>query len=647
MTKQSSSESDETPVRSRRALLATAGTGAAASLAGCGFLSSRKSGSGPPGPGSGGSDVPGPDERLPMVMAIERNDGLSLTESTVTVSIGEATTLVDADDPARLTIRVYTEPLFIGERSKIGEITREQSELIGNYTIPLSFAEEQFGYAQQLHYTVAIDGPVKRPERPLPPGRRDGGRHPVKDAEANPKEWRRWLREDDQLISGETVIVPFYNRALDEEMLSVEGPPEPTDDLWDDGLTSIADSTLWFDEPDESPFEAPEVPEELYPREWYGDYRDLLVTVLVRYPVYEVMSEEDQDRPRFDWAVFNLDLSAWEMLESRRWNDYTIQQVERGTYERAETAAESSTLLNGASRIVFGGDAADAPRPFERYYASRYGEAAPALSGRQMATMNPITFAGGRSFSKRWAETMQASLDANPNFATHDAPDYYRATILKALVGGTIPYKFDSGGAHHAPERVVSLWAKAANGEDVSGAADCKGATTLFCGIAVHLLDAPVAVLHMDGENIPSHMLAAAIDLEEPSYLPQDHPNAQAGSRIRESDRFCTDLDGNQIDCEYNRKYQSGFGDFVSIECLHPNPIIGYATYNSQGSYYLRLPTFAGDIDVNTHVPLDEDFEPAADGEIPAPREPPQNAFKFRRTVVDPSPKPWFELLQE
>jgi hypothetical protein len=52
-------------------------------------------------------------------------------------------------------------------------------------------------------------------------------------------------------------------------------------------------------------------------------------------------------------------------------------------------------------------------------------------------------------------------------------------------------------------------------------------------------------------------------------------------------------------------------------------------------------------MDVNSHIPVNDDYEPDIDGEVLADRDPVQNAYYFRKSVLYPSATPYFEEQQE
>jgi hypothetical protein len=349
--------------------------------------------------------------------------------------------------------------------------------------------------------------------------------------------------------------------------------------------------------------------------------------------VYEEMVElETGTVPSFDWAVFNFDIADIEMVEARRWNSWIVQQLERGNFELSEDGTEAirtdgitydshdelaSLLTRGE---FYSGDASETPTPFSEYYRSRYGDATTAPDN---ANINPIMFAGGRPVLKRWAMEMENKLSNNPNFQAHSDEDYHKATILKAIIG-SVPYEFTFNQYADAPEEVINNWYHGQNTDALGG--DCVSASALFEGIGVHLFDTSVCHINMTGSNV-AHAQAGLLGLDIPDYLPENVNNRLANGRIQSGDR----------------RYDSQYGQFVPVECNYPSALIGYVQRVSGGDYSLNLKTFASNIDINSHIPINDDYEPDFDGEIAADRDKTQNALRFNRTVTNPSDYPYFE----
>jgi|GEM_PF-4505277 len=607
---------------SRRDALALGGAGLTTALAGCSGMSDPSAGdpSSPPSQSGDRNDESGAsgngNEDRQSVYVVEV--GLSEIEYQVMPRESLREELRD-DNSIEYTMRLYTTPLHAPSQTRLTERTITVESTTDSFTASYEFPEETLNQAQQFVFTLEVNAP----------------------------------QEIDEFQAYRTgkVLLPYYNQALGETKLIVPSAPAPSPTDWNSELTPITKTQVWFNEPDGEKFNTPDV-SEYYPRHWYGDYTDLEITIVVRYPVYHTLENndhpayetlprkyEDEEVPLFDWAVFNFDIAGIEMIEARRWNSWVLQQIERGRFELTddEKAAKKPSgveiesfndrggLLSAGN--FYWGDATETPKPFEMYYRSRYGSVYDGgPQSPDSSPINPMHFAGGRPVMKRWAQEMEDSLSNNDNFQNHPAQDYYKATILKSIIGHT-PYAFSVGRYRNTPEELILNWYKSQEGDESLGA-NCVAATTFFTGVGVHLLNSSVGVVHMTGSNV-DHLQAGVISLEKP-YLPESINDDQAKGLISDSDA----------------RYGSEYGRFTPVECNFQAATIGY-NQRVGSEYSLRLRTYASNMDINSHIPVNENYEPDIDGEVLADRDPIQNAFLIRNTVVEPSPRPWFEKLQE
>ncbi|SDW05750.1 hypothetical protein SAMN05443574_101207 [Haloarcula vallismortis] len=601
---------------SRRTALALGGTGLTAALAGCSEMLSPSSGSRDQNPSAdedNGNSESDEDEQPDLFVPVEI--GGSETEFGIRVRTEYANLIADGGSVEYL-VRVYSAPLFDStDRTLLTEQTITKTASDETHTVQYEFPDDCLNYAQQLTFTLEVTSPD------------DGEEWEVAIPE------RRRERSEPNL---DVVLLPFYNEARGETMVSVRGPPYPSQSEYSDEFEPLARTEVWFNEPDESLYNRPEydyVTEDRYPKHWYGDWKDLQITMVVRYPVYEVMEDDDQNVPLYDWATFNFDITDIEMIEGRRWNSFVVQQIERGRYELSsdgQTATTPSGTVrdshNSEGSLItaaefYHGDISDTPTPFSEYYRSRYGD---ATTSSDNINANPIKVAAGRPVMKRWATEIEDSLANNPNFQEHDAHGYYKATIVKAIIGSS-PYSFSVGSYMQTPEEVISNWYQNQNGSDALGG-NCVDASALFCGIGVHLLDTTVGLLQVTGDNV-AHVQACLFGRELPSYLPDAAHNRNATNSITSSSTDYEDRD---------------YGKFMPVECNYAGATIGYVQ-RFDPDVYLSISSFASNIQINSHIPVNDDYLPDADGKILADREPPQNAFRFNSTITNPSEKPYFE----
>ena len=611
-----------TPI-SRRKALALGGSGLASGLAGCNEVSESFAGDpsdSSPDQGTGDNGNDGDGEETP-------DDGriVDIQPGSITLKMNPRRFdgALENGNSFEYALQIHSTPVFSESRSVVEETTITVAEWGEEFEIDYEFSDELLGYGQQLRVTLQALDYDEEPWEVEAVDKREGPSGP-------------------KLL--DTVLLPFYNEAEGEEMVSVRGPPEPIQDEWTDDFTSIAQTEVWFNEPEESlwnrvdhekeQYQGLEITEERFPKEWYGEWTDLQITMVVRYPVYEVMESDDRDKPLYDWAVFNFDMTDIELIEARRWNSFVVQQLERGRYELSEdgkTATDDNgTVRDGhnsegslmTSTEFYSGDAADTPTPFSEYYRSRYGN---ATTSADQINANPIKLAGGRPVMKRWANEIESSLAGNPNFQEHEAHEYYKATIVKAIVGN-VPYSFSVGDYTQTPEEVISNWYQNQGDSDALGG-NCVDASALFCGVCIHLLDTTIGLLYVDADRA-GHVQACMFGRETPSYLPPSVNNQNAVEPLSQSNT--------------QRYTDDDYGDFMPVECNYPGSVIGYVGRWGANTD-IDLQSFASNIDINSHLALDDDYMPDADGEILADRDPTQNTMLFRMTVTNPSAIPYFE----
>ncbi|GAA0272412.1 hypothetical protein [Halobacterium noricense] len=526
---------------SRRHALAL-GAAAMGSFAGCSRLSD-----GPSEPAETTTEQPS----LAETLAVDAE----FTIDEVTLEIGSA---AYPDDSLLGTLRLYAAPnLDRSNRTVIAETAIDQREASAEHTLEPDY---DLGYAQHFQFTLESDGADEEP-----------------------------------LYSPAETFVPFYNAARDTEMIRQEPPATPEGD-W--AYTDPFYKTdFWFDSPDESPFNTPEVPEDEYDRDWY-DYRNITMTALIRFPTYENItefpgSEEDTatHSPAFDWAVVNLNLDAWELIEAVRWNSIATQKLESGEYSYGDGDAglvggveDYASASNSSRDLMLDASAQD--DPYSAYISLRYGGA----RWDEVAT-NPVLMNGSRPFSIRAAEELENAFD-NPSFTTLEYQDYHKAIALQVFVGQN-PFGFATGSYVSTPEETVNKWYKISTGQG-GPSGNCQDGTAMYGGIAVHLLDSTYGIVGMQG-SVGYHIMGGLLDLEKserPYEVWPDHPSPTA------SDVFT---------------FETDYGTVSPVECTYPDPTIGWK--NSGGGDY-ELLSYLANTSVQSQLLLNGSYEPDVDGEL-------------------------------
>ena len=599
---------------SRRSAMDLGGSAIASALSGCSDLFNPSTG-GPEGTQTPTNDGLAPPTILPGSFGVDTAEFEIYPKQ-------ENIDQIQNGGSVEYTVRVKSQPLYGDEKTQIAEQTVTKTSHNPNdnqtHTVSYEFSDDQLNEAQQLFFTLETAS-----------------------------------QDEGLAYKTQNVLLPFENEAEGEVQLQTNSPYIRTSS-WDSPTSVQTQLEVWFNEPEDDYFDtdgeyATELTEENYPTQWYGDYKDLQITMVVQYPVFDTLEEDYEHRfydylpeesngqretPLVDWAVFNFDVADIEMIESRRWNSWLIQQIERGEYEINEDHTVATNPQNGdtfrshndqggliTTGSILGGNAQETNTPFSQYYKCRYEYEGTISPDR--GNVNPIMFAGGRPVMKRWAIEMEESLSNNTNFQSHSTPDYYKATILKAMIGNA-PYDFSINSYINSPEELIQNWYENESDEAPIGA-NCVSATGFFTGLGVHLLDLRVVMVYMSGTF--SHIQAGIVDPKLPEGLPSSISDTTGDSRIDEGNEY----------------YDSSYGWYVPVECNYPDAVIGYSQEGRGDEFSLSVRSYADEIEINSHIPVNEDYEPAYDGEILADREPPQNALRFEYTITNPDDVPWFD----
>ena len=537
---------------SRRHALAL-GAGAMGSLAGCNSVS--KQGETP------ATDVPDNEREQERTITVKDQSIDSAEFDALLVG-----SIVEHDE-VEVTIRAYTSPNLDRENwTQVGETTVTQSSRAATHSMDWDLP---LGYAQHLRFTVEMLSPEAESEEA------------VNTVFSSTEQ----ERESETERTRETVV-PFYNAARDTEMVRVEPPAIPKGDwAYSDPFYK---TDFWVDSPDESPFNTPEVPEDEYDRDWY-DYRNITMTAVIRFPNYENItefegSEEDAPThsPAFDWAVVNLSLDAWEIIEAVRWNSIATARVEDGLMSIGDTEGtlEYSGSTSNPSRELEV-DASSQADPYSAYTITRYAEG--------YGDTNPLLMSGSRPFALRAANELENAFD-NPSFNTINNKEFHKAIALQVFVGHN-PFGFATGGYVGTPEETLNNWYQLSTGQQDS-AGNCQDATAMYGGIAVHLLDSTYGIVGMQG-NVGYHIMGGLLDLEKserPYEVWPEHPSPTASGVFT---------------------FETDYGTVSPVECTYPDPTIGWK--NSDGSDY-ELLSYLSSTSVLSHIPINSSYEPDANG---------------------------------
>lgn len=536
---------------SRRHALAL-GAGTMGGLAGCSGFSDTLS-------GSNGPVDETTTERPPLSEKIEASAEFTINEATLKLDISSYT-----ENSLSGRLRLYSAPnLDRSSRSVIAEKSIEQTDEVAEHSLKPDY---DLGYAQHLQFTIESEDAGQTDER--------------------------------SIYTPQETIVPFHNAARDTDIVKVEPPRIQFD--WAGGRDEPFFKTqVWFDSPDESPFNTPSVPEDQYDPNWYN-YRNITMTAMVRFPsydhIYEVEegSRADEERggevgwtyPLFDWVVFTLELDAWEMLEAFRWNSQATCKLERGQSKYGEGLDEVDeyTISGSVMKTTdYATDASTETNPYEAYSENRYSES--------WTETNPLLIAGGRPFAKRAANTISDALD-NPSFNTIENQEYHKALVLQVFAGSN-PYVFGFDSYAEPPEGVINGWFRDSRGEDVTG--DCQDGTNLYNAIAVHLLDSTVANVYMSANNEIAHELAGLLNLSPPQEAIEEWEDQHPSPMATGVSNFETNL-----------------GEVSFVECTYPDPTIGWLP---RGGSDFEILTYLTKIDINSHIPINNNYEPDESGQ--------------------------------
>jgi len=549
---------------SRRHALAL-GAGAMGGLAGCSELSDDSSGSNEPADET-------PTETPSLSESVEVSADFSIDEVVLELRVNLYSY---AEDSLSGTLRLYSAPnLNRSNQTVLAEKSINQTEAVSEYTLE---PEYDLGYAQHLQFTIETDNSEEAEEQPI--------------------------------YTPDETIVPFYNAARDTEMVLREPPTTPDRESSWTTSDPYFKTDFWFASPEESSFNTPNVPEDEYDQDWY-DYRNITMTAVVRFPNYENIttfeddSQSDTYAPAFDWAIVNIELDAWELIEAVRWNSIATGKIEDGELSASTATSPDYSGSNSNPGTNLTRDASTQRSPYAAYAISRYT----GTIGRT----NPLLFNGSRPITLRLANALEDAFD-NPSFNTINTKEYHKAIALQVFVGQN-PFSFETGSYVNTTEETINNWYKVSAGE-LDSAGNCQDATAMYGGIAIHLLDSTVGMVNMTG-NVGAHMMGGLLNLEKPDEVYDiwpDHPSPAAG----EVWGFSTDV-----------------GEVSPVEATWPDPTIGWK--NPDGKDY-ELSTYLAETDVLTYIPINSDNQPDENGTPAKERERSEIPWEYYKeyTVID------------
>ncbi|MFQ3319755.1 MAG: hypothetical protein ACI80F_001827, partial [Natronomonas sp.] len=295
-------------------------------------------------------------------------------------------------------------------------------------------------------------------------------------------------------------------------------------------------------------------------------------------------------------------------LEGFRWNSRATQKLEAGQREHKNSSDAvdaiddyqdlESIMEDESSKMAI--DASSESDFYDEYYKSRFTE-----TDYFQCKTNPLKVAAGRPVCYRIADSIGEAVD-NPSFNTQEYVDYQKAIILQVFIG-TNPYSFATSSYSLSPDEAINRWFLESQGE-INGVGNCQDGTYLYCGVAAHLLDANVARIHVSANGI-LHVTAGAFDLRMPDspfeIWADDHPAPTATRAHTKSTEY---------------------GELSLIECIYPDPTIGWKL---NGSSEMKISTYLTNANIQSHIPLNDDYEPDQNGSVRTEADDPEIPWEF------------------
>jgi len=410
-------------------------------------------------------------------------------------------------------------------------------------------------------------------------------------------------------------IIPFENKARGTTEIRSLGPKFASKETWDSDTTPKQKVELWYNEPDESPFNVPNLDKSEYSEtnvdgdDWF-DLKNIEITALIRTPVITTAFYRDDDDevqgPYYDWTVFTVRMSEIEYLEALYSNSPSTTilaapekdwSIGDGGFRQKEVSNKKNyggnvTVYNISEPVAQeSSDAIDIV--FDAFFN-------PSATPNDLNGANPLRFAVGRAVSKRWARKIEDAFENKHYLSSLETPDYHKLTVLKAFVGDGLPYKWTIGPYHNSPEEsIIELFKNGTEGIENTEGADCVTASILFAGIGYWLVDAePVLPLTYVSGSV-KHMFTGWGGLDMPDLSRNRTPNA---------------LGYGGPDTPHSSDKISY--DYWNVECTEGFSSIGFIRGSLADTQYLAAWSNGEPLSLTTHIRLNENDEPDIDGEI-------------------------------
>lgn len=566
---------------SRRTLLKGSAAGLSTTLSGCSTLQDFQ-----------------PIDNSESTPPYPETDGVTL--SLQDVSLDEVSFQVGSFPrpyPKSYTITVYRKPVLTDESAKvqIGQSQFSTFPVPDTVTMDIDFTGEM-DVAHQLIFTLQ------------------------RNVDDEPREVYRTGR----------AILPFTNVAKGEEQVRVLGPTYISGSAWSVDRNATTKTEIWYNELDTPTFNVPKLNRSFYDQyqtnegdDWFDLY-NIQMTAIIRTPVldreFKRTDDGDVEGPFNDWTVVTLELSAVEYLEALFWNSPPTMKL-FNTSDPWEVGRGGFRNQEVENKQDYAGTVLLKDREYSEKHTSRVAQMAesPAFSffrgifhdelGRpetgpnDLRKNNPIRFAVGRGFSRRWAKRLSDAVEDKPYADTFQSMEYRKMTTLKAFVGD-IDYDFTIGTYQASPEEVViDSFIRNATDKSARGS-DCVTSTMLFIGIAYWMTGKHPVVVRTTVNTGFYHVFAGFHNLDFPEALSESGGTALAGYSNYEK--------------EPHQAREVDFG-YTDVECTEPYSSIGYNRHTlDDSSRKLIAWSNLNELGLDTHIPMNDDWEPDIDGDVRA-----------------------------
>ncbi|NHX39373.1 MULTISPECIES: hypothetical protein [Haloarcula] len=433
-------------------------------------------------------------------------------------------------------------------------------------------------------------------------------------------------------------IMMFENKARGTTEIRSLGPKFASRETWDSDTTPKQKVELWYNEPDESPFNVPKLDKSEYSEtdvdgdDWF-DLKNIEITALVRTPIFTTAFYVDDDDevqgPYYDWTVFTVRMSEIEYLEAVYFNSPSTMRIavpdtEWSIGDGGARQKEIPHKTNYGSNVTVGNISEPVAQESDDAVVQLLEAAVfPDRSPNEFVGANPLRFAVGRAVSKRWARKIEEAFENKHYLSSLETPDYHKLTVLKAFVGDALPYKWTLGRYHNSPEEsIIELFKNGTEGVENTEGADCVTASILFAGIGYWLVDAEPVLPWVYVSGRVKHLFTGWGGLDMPDLRRNRSPNAlgyEGPDTPHSSDKISY--------------------DYWNVECTEGFSSIGFIRGSIADTQYLAAWSNGDPLQLTTHIRLNEADEPDIDGEIKVDRTENEGIIK----VFDDNPLYRFE----